>query len=235
MQKDNYFSQPLKKQFSFDKTVAPVFDDMLFRSIPFYEESLELTADLIARYVEKGTAIDLGCSTGSLLIKLAKKTSGALTLIGIDNAPAMIEMAQNKAEAFGAKVQFLCKDVDDLEFSDLGAVSANYFLQFIRPPKRFELLCKIHNWLAADGVFVFSEKLTTSDKKLDKIMIDKYLDYKREKGYSDYEISQKREALENVLIPYTEDENKELIKKAGFRHIETVLRWNNFASFIAIK
>lgn len=235
MQKDNYFSKPIDKQFTFDESVAPVFDDMLFRSVPFYEESLDLSADLIARFVSSGKVVDLGCSTGTLLIKIFKKSNGKLDLMGIDNAPAMIEMAQNKSNAFGAKIEFICADVDLIELKSISAVTANYFLQFIRPPKRLDLMKKIYNSLVDGGVFIFSEKLTTNHKKLDKIMIEKYLDYKRTKGYSDYEISQKRESLENVLIPYTEDENKTMIKDAGFSHIETVLRWNNFATFIAIK
>jgi len=80
-----------------------------------------------------------------------------------------------------------------------------------------------------------SEKLITQNKRLNKIMIDIYYDFKKEMGYSEYEIAQKREALENVLIPYTMDENIEMLKKAGFRDIEVIFRWNNFATFIAFK
>jgi tRNA (cmo5U34)-methyltransferase len=41
--------------------------------------------------------------------------------------------------------------------------------------------------------------------------------------------------LENVLIPYTEEENKKMILDAGFSHCETIFKWVNFATFIAIK
>jgi tRNA (cmo5U34)-methyltransferase len=80
-----------------------------------------------------------------------------------------------------------------------------------------------------------SEKLVSEDKKLNKILIDEYYSYKKKKGYSEYEISKKREALENVLIPYTELENKEMLKNSGFKHIETIFRWCNFATFLAFK
>jgi tRNA (cmo5U34)-methyltransferase len=80
-----------------------------------------------------------------------------------------------------------------------------------------------------------SEKLITEHKKLNKIMIDIYYKYKKNKGYSEYEIAQKREALENVLIPYTMQENIEMLKNAGFNNIEVIFRWNNFATFIAFK
>ena len=46
---------------------------------------------------------------------------------------------------------------------------------------------------------------------------------------------QKREALENVLIPYTQDENEAMLKEAGFKYSELLFRWANFALFIAYK
>jgi tRNA (cmo5U34)-methyltransferase len=234
--RDTHFSAPQGKQFEFDRAVAVVFDDMLARSVPFYDESLETTADLIRRFVgEGGAVLDLGCSTGTLLLKLHKKAGGRLKLMGLDSSEAMIEQAKRKAKAFGVKLEFKCMDALLGHYENLAAVCASYFLQFIRPPKRLELVKNICSWLNDDGIFIFSEKLISQHKKLDKIMIDRYLDFKREMGYSDYEISAKREALENVLIPYTEKENYEMIKSGGFRHFESVLRYNNFATFIAIK
>jgi len=41
--KDKLFEKPIKKQFEFDEDVASVFDDMLSRSVPHYEEMLKLT------------------------------------------------------------------------------------------------------------------------------------------------------------------------------------------------
>jgi len=68
-----------------------------------------------------------------------------------------------------------------------------------------------------------------------KNMIEIYEKYKLEQGYSRYEIAQKREALENVLIPYTEQENMALAKQAGFKDIQCVFKWGNFATFVAFK
>ena len=67
------------------------------------------------------------------------------------------------------------------------------------------------------------------------VLIDGYYDFKKTQGYSEYEIMQKREALENVLIPYTEEENRKMVKRCGFAHCETIFRWGNFATFIALK
>jgi tRNA (cmo5U34)-methyltransferase len=231
---DNHFATPREKQFEFDAAVAGVFDDMLARSVPQYIESLECAADLIARWINGGAVVDLGCSTATMLLKLYKKNP-RLKLIGVDSSKPMINRAKDKAAAFGADIEFITADATKLSFENIDAISANYLLQFIRPLKRAEFVKTICGWLKEGALFVFSEKLACEHKKLDKILIDRYYDFKRVQGYSDYEISQKRDALENVLSPYSESENKEMLKRAGFSFVECVLRWNNFATYAAIK
>jgi len=232
---DKVFSKPIEKQFEFDEEVASVFDDMLNRSVPFYKENLHLQIDILKEFLNPGDkVVDLGCSTGTFLIELAKKSS-KLHLIGIDSSAAMIKRATNKAKAFGADVEFVNSDFLDYDTNNAKAVIANYTIQFIRPLKREKLIKKIYDSLAESGIFLMSEKLITENKKLNKIMIDIYYEYKKEMGYTEYEIAQKREALENVLIPYTMQENIEMLKNAGFKDIEVIFRWNNFATFIAFK
>ncbi len=233
--KDRVFNKPIEKQFEFDEEVASVFDDMLNRSVPFYKENLELQVNILKNFLKPGDkVIDLGSSTGTFLINLAKKTEG-MDLIGIDNSPAMIERAKNKAKAFGVNVEFIEADFLEYDFSGSKAIIANYTVQFVRPLKREKLIKKIYDSLEKNGIFLMSEKLITENKKLNKIMIDIYYEYKKKMGYSEFEIAQKREALENVLIPYTMNENIEMLKNAGFKEVEVIFRWNNFATFIAFK
>jgi len=122
-----------------------------------------------------------------------------------------------------------------LKFDARDAVLMNYTLQFIRPPKRQDFVAKIYRALNDGGVFVFSEKLIFEDKTLSKNIIEIYEKYKLEQGYSRYEIAQKREALENVLVPYTEAENRALALSAGFKRVESIFKWANFMSFAAFK
>ena len=233
--KDKVFSKEIEKQFEFDNEVANVFDDMIDRSVPFYKENLTLSINIVKNYLSKGDKVlDLGSSTGTFLINLAK-IDKTLKLIGIDNSDAMIKKGKQKAKAFGIKVDFINSDFLDFNFGKNRLISANYTIQFIRPIKREKLISKIYKSLKKGGVFLMSEKLVSEDKKLNKILIDAYYDYKKQKGYSEYEIAKKREALENVLIPYTQQENIEMLKDAGFKHIETIFRWGNFATFLAIK
>jgi len=234
--RDEVFKKPISKQFEFDEDVASVFDDMLNRSVPFYKENLNLQIKILKEFLkDNDKIIDLGCSTGNFLIELAKKSDKKLKLIGIDNSEAMIKRAKQKAKAFGVEIKFLNEDFLNSNLNNAKAIIANYTIQFIRPLKREKLIKKIYSSLKEDGIFLMSEKLISENKKLNKIMIDIYYEYKKKMGYSEFEIAQKREALENVLIPYSMQENIDMLKEAGFKNIEIIFRWNNFATFLAFK
>ncbi len=233
---DKVFNKSIIKQFEFDEEVASVFDDMLNRSIPFYKEMQRLSINFACNFLKENDKVyDLGCSTASTLIELSKHCKYNLNLIGIDNSKAMLEHASNKAKAFGVQIELINADLHNINYEDAKLIFSNYTLQFIRPLQREKLVKKIYDSLDEKGIFIFSEKVISTDSSLNKQCIDEYYEFKKTQGYSEFEISQKREALENVLIPYTEDENRKMIKDAGFAHCETIFKWVNFATFIAIK
>ncbi|WP_169974899.1 MULTISPECIES: carboxy-S-adenosyl-L-methionine synthase CmoA [unclassified Campylobacter] len=233
--RDEIFKEPIKKQFEFDAAVASVFDDMINRSVPHYDIAQGLIVEFLVKTLKKqACVIDLGCSTASTLLRLYEARSD-LNLRGIDNAAAMLENANAKIRAYGANISLELADILECDLGVQDAVLMNYTLQFIRPIKRQEFVGKIYESLNENGIFVFSEKMIFEDKTLSKNIIEIYENYKLNQGYSKFEIAQKREALENVLIPYTEAENRELALNAGFKSVECLFRWANFATFIAFK
>jgi tRNA (cmo5U34)-methyltransferase len=233
---DKVFSKPIEKQFEFDEQIAAVFDDMLKRSVPFYEEAMSLTKHFALAYLNEGGRLyDLGCSTASTLLDIERELAVPATLVGIDNSPSMLEQAQRKLRVFGSKIRLEEADIMSFDYEDADVFITNYTLQFIRPLVREKLITRIYDALNDGGAFIFSEKVVSEDKRLNKLLIDGYYDFKKAQGYSEYEIMQKREALENVLIPYTEAENREMVARCGFTHCETIFRWGNFATFIALK
>jgi len=236
MKQDKVFNKPIEKKFEFDEAVASVFDDMLSRSVPFYDEVRKLVISLILAEQEEGKKVlDLGSSTAKFLLDLHSKMDTEMKLKGLDNSQAMLDKAEQKCQAFGANIELELTDMLTYEYHEEDVIVANYTLQFIRPMQRVELIKKLYESLNDNGIFIFSEKVVFEDKKLDKDMIDVYYDYKKEQGYSEYEIAQKREALENVLIPFTIEENIQMCKDAGFRSVDTIFQWANFVTFVSKK
>ena len=101
--------------------------------------------------------------------------------------------------------------------------------------QRPALLQKIYNALTEGGILIVSEKMTSHHRILDRQMIERYVRYKQEQGYTKTEISKKREALENVLVPFSLEENIAMLKDIGFSGIEVLFKWVNFGTLIAKK
>jgi len=108
-------------------------------------------------------------------------------------------------------------------------------LQFIRPLYRERLIKSIWRGLGDNGCVIVVEKVLGENSTFNRLFIKHYYEMKMRNGYSELEISQKREALENVLVPYRLEENKELFRGAGFRHVDTFFKWYNFCGMIALK
>ncbi len=234
--KDTVFEKAIEKQFEFDEDVAAVFDDMLERSVPFYNEAMTLSQQVALNALKDGgTLYDLGCSTATLLLNIERALQNGATLIGIDNSKAMLQHAGKKLAIYNSNIILDEGDILHYPYQKAKVMISNYTLQFIRPLQREKLIQHIATSLQDEGLFIFSEKVVTEDKKLNKELIDIYYDFKKNQGYSTYEIMQKREALENVLIPYTAKENIEMCCNNGFKSCEIIFRWANFATFVARK
>jgi len=221
--------------FAFDEAVATVFPDMIRRSVPGYETVIPITGLLAARELsrhEAPRAYDLGCSLGATALALLRQAGdSAVTVTAVDSSAAMIERARMLVQ--DSRIQFVCADIRRVPLKPCRVVTLSYVLQFLPPHDRPGLLERIRTALAPDGLLILSEKIRFHDPATQRDMEAAHLDYKRANGYSELEISQKRTALENVMIIDTEAEHRERLHRAGFRHVRKWYQCLNWASFEA--
>lgn len=224
-------------QFKFDAKVAEVFDDMVSRSVPLYKETMKAVINLAQTFVKENTSVyDIGCSTGTLLSQCEKIfNKKSVKYCGIDSSPFMLKKAKEKLKKKENIFLFNQNIEKELLIKNASIVFMNYTLQFVRPLKRELVLKTIFDGMKKDSAFFLVEKVLSSDKKLNQKFIDLYHSYKLTVGYSDNEIKKKREALENVLIPFRLDENLDLLKKVGFSKTEIFFKWYNWCGIIALK
>jgi len=235
--KDEVFKHKLEeiKQFVFDEKVANAFDDMISRSVPRYEDVTKATSKLAKKVCRAGgTVLDLGCSTGNSLLTIAREIEG-LRLVGIDNSAPMLKLARKKAESQGQTLELIEGDLLELALPSCDLAILNYTLQFIPLVGRAEFLGRVFQALNPGGALIITEKLASDGPHIGAILTDLYYDLKRENHYSELEISQKREALENFLIPLTLEANLTLLRESGFHEVELYLKWINFGTFVALK
>jgi tRNA (cmo5U34)-methyltransferase len=240
--RDAIFSRPREiGDFDFGAETTGVFDDMLERSVPFYAEVERMVGELAADFAAEGTAIyDLGCSTGNTALAIAHRlpVERGVRYIGIDSSQEMLDAARSKLEAGRFPHPFELRRGDlngPLDLADASVVLLVLTLQFIRPLYRDRLVSRIHGALRERGCLLLVEKVLGESSTLNRLFIKHYYEMKRRNGYSDLEIAQKREALENVLIPYRYEENRELLAHHGFREIDAFFKWYNFCAVIAVK
>jgi tRNA (cmo5U34)-methyltransferase len=249
---DQVFATPRPRvdDFSFNKEVTGVFDDMLDRSVPFYQEIQRMVAELAVDFAQPGTNVyDLGCSTANSFLNIdrilnavanadASAAGGDVRFIGVDGSPDMLAKARTKLAAAGFARPFELRQGDlnaGVDVTNASVVMLVLTLQFIRPLHRERVVKSIYDGLADNGCLIVVEKVLGENSTFNRLFIKHYYELKRRNGYSEMEIAQKREALENVLVPYRLEENKQLLHGAGFRHVDVFFKWFNFCGMIALK
>ncbi|MCP2037579.1 carboxy-S-adenosyl-L-methionine synthase CmoA [Chryseobacterium sp. HSC-36S06] len=238
---DEVFREKLDQlnDFEFNDKVAGVFDDMVNRSVPYYDEMQRMTSELVKDFAKKDSLIyDLGCSTGTTMILMDKTVNPEIKFVGIDDSEEMLGKCREKLSRFNLHREIDLKIADlteNVPVENASVVTMVLVLQFIRPIHRLEIVRKIYEGMNKGGAFILIEKILTEEKSFNRSFIDYYYEFKRRNNYSELEISQKREALENVLIPYKLSENLNMLKEAGFEETEVFFKWYNFAGIIAKK
>ena len=230
--------KPLVTDFTFGAETTAVFDDMLHRSVPFYDEIQRMLVELATDFAVDGTNVyDLGCSTGATLLSLSQLERD-VTFIGIDNSEAMLARADETLRGSKMDRRFVLHQQDlhqHLVIENASVVVMSLTLQFVRPLYRERVLRTIHEGLNPQGCLLLIEKVLEEQTLINRLFVKHYYDFKRRNGYADIEIAQKREALENVLIPYRLEENREMLRAVGFQHPEIFFKWYNFCGILAVR
>ena len=238
---DVLYSEPREAiaDFVFDKSVVQVFQDMIGRSVPAYSTLLSMIPVMIRQYVQQDSrCYDLGCSLGAATLAMRHSINKpAVKIIAVDNSEAMTEQCRDyiKKDKVDVPVEVVCDDINNVDIVNASIIVMNFTLQFIDKEKRASLIENIYNGLNKDGVLLLSEKIEFDDNDEQQWMTGLHHEFKKANGYSDLEVSQKRTALEDVLIPETVKQHMKRLQQAGFKKSMVWFQCFNFVSILAIK
>ncbi len=232
-------SRALTTGFRFDEQVVKVFPDMIARSVPGYELVVPMIGMLARRYTQPDSRIyDLGCSLGaaSLAMSLAVRASGT-EIIAVDNSRAMVERCKRAVSEMGGPVPIdvRLQNMMDTQIENASVVVLNFTLQFLDRDQRQALINQIAAGMRVGGVLILSEKICFADEQEQSDQTVWHHDFKRAQGYSELEIAQKRNALEDVLRPETEAAHFTRLEKAGLTRPCRWFQCFSFVSYIAFK
>jgi len=231
--------KPSLENFSFNEQVVDVFPDMINRSVPGYSTIIDGIGKIARSHCANNARVyDLGCSLGSVSLSIAKHLSHqSVDIIGVDNSAAMIEKCKQHIQAYnyGSCITLQHNDLNSIELQACDLVVINFTLQFVAPEQRQLVINKVYNSLRPNGMLILSEKIRHQNAQIDTLLIDLHHNFKRDNGYSDLEISQKRSALEEVMKLDTLECHQERLNQAGFTAHSVWHQHFNFLSLIAIK
>ena len=239
--KDTIYSSPVGDVagFNFDEAVANVFPDMIQRSVPGYSAIISAIGLLAGRFAGNGSnCYDLGCSLGAATLSKRRRIEAEdCRIIAVDNSEAMIERCRDNIEKDRKKlpVDVVCADIRDINIENASVVVLNFTLQFIPVADRSSFLSEIYRGLLPGGILILSEKLKFTDSRQQALQSEMHHAFKKANGYSDLEISQKRSALEDVLLPETLFQHQKRLSEIGFSSTEVWFQYFNFASMVALK
>jgi tRNA (cmo5U34)-methyltransferase len=227
------------EDFRFDAAVARVFPDMIRRSVPGYTTIIPMIQVITEQSIQPGTnAYDLGCSLGASTLAMRHGIQYRdCELIGVDNSVAMIERCRHYValDDHPLPVTLRCEDILDTDMRNASVTTLNFTLQFVPLSDRADLLTRIAQATRPGGVLILSEKLRFDDDTDQEIQTRLHHEFKRANGYSDLEISQKRSAIEHVMIPETLEAHRQRLLNAGFERALVWYQCFNFVSILAIK
>ena len=240
-QKDTLYASPVGQvsSFKFDESIVKVFPDMIERSVPGYQSIISAIGLLVERYAQdESFCYDLGCSLGAVTLSMKHHIlNKGCRVVAVDNSEAMIRQLKVllKQDNSGSDVDVYCADIRDIPIEKASVVVLNFTLQFIPLADRLIFLKKIYQGLLPGGILILSEKLKFEDTRQQALQTDLHHKFKKAQGYSDLEISQKRSALENVLLAETLVTHQQRLHEAGFSSAEVWFQYFNFSSMIALK
>ena len=235
--RDTLFTEKDGLPFAFDADVSRVFEDMIQRSVPGYGLTLQMISEIAALYAQENSKLyDLGCSLGASTLALAHgiKASGC-EIVGVDNSSAMIGRCKHHIKQSPVPISLIQGDIQDVNFEDASVVVLNFTLQFIPKEERLALIQRIYFGMRRGGVLVLSEKVSSAHDFEQQQHIMLHESFKKAQGYSDMEVSRKRQSLENVLVPEAIEAHHARLLDAGFSKSQTWFQCFNFVSMLAYK
>ena len=238
---DTLYAKPLTtvEPFTFNDSVADVFDNMISRSVPGYRLFLQTLQWLAADVMQDHDhAYDLGCSLGESTRHMRQGISAqGCHITAVDNAKAMVNRCMEQLAKYenATSTSVICADITDMDFKPSRLIALNFVLQFIAVEQRKSLINKLYSALQPGGVLFLAEKIQASDVNQQAALTRLHYRFKADQGYSELEIAQKRDALDDVLITETLESHQHRLSAVGFSSVYTVMQCFNFSALLAIK
>lgn len=208
---------------------AFVYDDLILRLIPNYDEQHEVINRLLPfPSATKLTALDLGCGTGILSFLILKKFTEA-TVVAYDLAENMLKVCQSNLEKY--KERLILKQ-GDFGSDEIGQgydiILSGLSIHHLNNAGKKVLYKRLYESLNPGGIFINREIVLGETPNLTERYHQIWRDYIRSNGEDD-EMWFNKYIEED--IPASVGDQLDWLKEAGFVDVGCHWRYINFAIF----
>ena len=218
----------------FEKEAA-VFDQLFFKVMPRYEEMIQALIDALPfNRKDKIKIADLGCGTGNLSKKLILAYPHA-RISCIDMAENMLKMAKSKLKE-NRNVRFCQGDICDFDYREkYDCIVSSMVLHHVEGKDKPRIYRQVHSSLSKRGVFFCVDIFLSSNNHLQKLYMDKWKTFMSTNGLPMKKINAMIRRHQREDRPVVFEDELAIMRKAGFRCVDVILKHYNFAVYGGIK
>ena len=225
----------------FNATEAQIYDDVIKRRVPLYNEIQTLMASLLPfSKKEYLRVLDLGCGTGGTSVALLKEFPLA-RVTGIDSSSDMLAVAAAKVKQTTWRIDFICQDMKACIYplpqgegqgeGGFDAIISAFSLHYLNEDEKKALLSKCRDALKPGGIFIDAEAVISPSAKVYQLYMEKWKDFQRSNGFSEDEIGAHMLKFVRDVKPLTVERQVCLMSEAGFIDVECYFKYLNWAVF----
>ncbi len=223
----------------FNATEAQIYDDVIKRRVPLYNEIQTLMVSLLPfSKKEYLRVLDVGCGTGETSVGLLKEFPLS-RVTGIDGSQDMLDVAAAKVKQTTWRIDFICQDIRVVSGQwpgvrgekEFDAIISAFSLHYLNEDEKKALLSKCRDALKPGGIFIDAEAVISPSAKVYQLYMEKWKDFQRSNGFSEDEIGAHMLKFVRDVKPLTVERQVCLMREAGFIDVECYFKYLNWAVF----
>lgn len=212
---------------------ATEYDRNIERIVPYYHDQHEIMLAAIPFPADQKIKIlDLGTGTGVLGRILLRNFPNAF-VDGVDFSERMLTVCSEMLGEFKGRFNLSCGDIETRGYdSDYDVVVAGLVLHHLTDDAKKLFFRRMYSSLNEHGVFIIRDIVQSRSERMNELYHRLWCAFERKNGIDPDRISENSKAND---IPATMEDHLVWLAGAGFRDIDCVWKYNNFAVFVAFK
>ena len=190
------------------------------RFMPGFDALHRMTSLLLAERAPANARVLVLGAGGGLELKMLATRHRGWTFVGVDPAPAMLDLARRHLGDLNDRVELVEGLIDDAPEGPFDAATCLLTLHFLAADERERTVREIRRRLKQGAPFVAAHSSFPQDSGRRSIWLDRYVAFAIDSGVDPEQASKAYQAVAAALELYDPEEDVEILRAAGFTDTE---------------